>query len=324
MSNASESLRVGVLGVGVMGRHHARVAAASPAAELVGIFDPDDQAAAAAAQEYGGVAYTSAEQLADDIDAAIVAAPTVEHPRLARLLLERGVHVLVEKPIAATLEEADTMLAAAGDRVLAVGHIEFHNPAVQSLLDLGLTPGFVEVHRLGVFSPRSLDIDVVLDLMIHDLQILDRLIGSEVKSLHGVGINALSDHFDIASVRVEYVSGCVANLTASRVSREKVRKLRVFVPRGYYSLNYQTQEIQGYRLASGAAGKEIVPTAIDVVREEPLMRQLEAFLAACRGEEVRLVHGEDGRRALDLALRVVADCGRRLGSVVAPEAGHEV
>jgi len=235
----------------------------------------------------------------------VVAAPTVAHAGMGCALLARGLHVLIEKPLAASLEEADRLLAHAGDRVLAVGHIEFFNPAVQALLAVGSPPRFVEVQRLGVFSPRSLDVDVVLDLMIHDLQILHALDPSPVAEIRATGIAVLSSRIDIANVRVELASGAVANLTASRVSSERARRLRVFLPNRYYSLDYQAQEIKGYRLEGEGEQRRILPDDLPLERAEPLRRELEAFLAACRGEPAPRVSGEQGRRALETALAVV-------------------
>ncbi len=288
-----------------MGRNHVRLLAALPGAELVGVYDPRPEAAETVAREHGAQVFPRLEDLAGEIEAAVVAAPTVAHADMGCALLERGLHVLIEKPLAATLEEADRLLASAGDRVLAVGHVEFFNPAVQALLSVGSAPRFVEIQRLGVFSPRSLDVDVILDLMIHDLQILHSLDPSPVAEVRATGIAVLSHRIDIANVRVELASGCVANLTASRVSSERARKLRAFLPNRYYSLDYQAQEIKGYRLEGTGGERRILPDDLPVERAEPLKRELESFLAACRGEDAPRVDGAQGRRALETALAVV-------------------
>ena len=288
-----------------MGRHHVRILSTLPGVELVGIHDPNPGAAETMAREHGARAFERLEDLAGEIQAAVVAVPTVAHADIGVALLERGVHVLVEKPIASSLAEADRLLEAQGDRILAVGHVEFYNPAVQALVSVGTPPRFVEVQRLGVFSTRSLDVDVVLDLMIHDLQILQALDPSPVAEVRATGINVLSPRVDIANARVELASGCVANLTASRVSSERVRKLRAFLPSRYYSLDYQAQEIRGYRLEEGDGGRRILPADLPMTPAEPLLRELEAFVAACRGEEAPLVTGTAGRRALETALAVV-------------------
>lgn len=307
----SSVLRVGVAGAGAMGRNHVRNLAALPGVELVGLHDPRTEAAEAVAVEHGTRAFADLDDLAGRIDAAVVAAPTVSHAEIGCALLGRGLHVLVEKPIAASLAEADRLIEASGKagRVLAVGHVEFYNPAVQALLSLGVPPRFLEVQRLAVFTPRSLDVDVVLDLMIHDLQILHALDPSPVAEVRATGIAVLSPRVDIANARVALSSGCVANVTASRVSAEKVRKLRAFLPSRYYSLDYQAQEIRGYRLVEEDEGRRILPDDLPVERAEPLRRELEAFVAACRGEKVPLVDGRAGRQALATALAVVEAIG---------------
>ena len=283
-----------------MGRNHVRILSSLPGVELVGVHDPDPKAG-----ELGVRVFDRLEDLAGEIDAAVVAAPTVAHADIGCFLLQQKAHVLVEKPIASSLAEADRLLEAQGDRVLAVGHVEFYNPAVQALVGVGTPPRFVEVQRLGVFSPRSLDVDVVLDLMIHDLQILQALDPSPVVEVRATGINVLSPRVDICNARVELGSGCVANLTASRVSSERVRKLRAFLPSRYYSLDYHAQEIRGYQLEERDGGRKILPSDLPVTKAEPLLRELEAFVAACRGEKAPLVTGAAGRRALETALAVV-------------------
>jgi len=320
-SASRRPLRVGVIGCGAMGYHHVRLLAALPDAELVGVFDESPEARLHAAEDHGARPFAELAPLADAVEAAVVAVPTVAHLATAGPLLERGVNVLVEKPIAPSLDEADRLLAAAraGGAVLAVGHVEFHNPAVQSLLALRRTPRFVEVQRLARFTPRSLDVDVVLDLMIHDLQILHALDPSPLAEVRATGIDVLSPRVDIANARLVFASGAVANVTASRVSAERVRKLRLFLPSRYYSLDYQAQEIKGYRLAEladGAApaeaaglgpdGRAILPDDLPVERGEPLRAELAAFLARCRGEEAPIVDGAAGRQALETALAVTA------------------
>jgi predicted dehydrogenase len=297
-------LRVGVVGTGALGRHHTRILAQLPGVDMKGIYDARREQAEAVAREHGCRVWDDLESLAGELDAAVVAVPTVAHAEVAGDLLRRGLHVLVEKPIASTLAEADAMVAARGDRVLAVGHVEFYNPAVQALVGIGLPPRFVEVERLAVFTPRSLDVDVVLDLMIHDLQILHALDPSPVEEVRATGIAVLSPRVDIANARIALASGCVANVTASRVSAERVRKLRVFSPRRYHSLDYQQQEIKGYRLEQQGGAPQIVKDDLPVEKAEPLRRELEAFVAACRGERVRLVDGAAGRQALRTALAV--------------------
>jgi len=299
-------VRVGVIGTGALGRHHVRILAEHPTAELVGVFDTNSDAARRVGEKFGAKVFGDMEGLVSELEAAVVAVPTLDHCKVGCDLLQRGVHVLVEKPLASNLEEADRLVAAAGDRVLAVGHVEFFNPAVQRLIQVEGQPGFVEVHRLAVFTPRSLDIDVVLDLMIHDLQILHALDPSPVSEVRATGISVLSSRIDIANARVALESGCVANITASRVSSQKVRKLRVFLPKqGYYSVDYQEQKIQGFRLLVGEGGPDIAPDPLPVEQQEPLKVELGAFLARCRGEDAVLVDGRQGRRALKTAFRVL-------------------
>jgi predicted dehydrogenase len=303
-------VRIAVVGTGALGRHHVRILSQLPGAELVGIFDESRERAREIAAEHRAVVLERPEQVAELAEAVVVATPTVSHTEVAVPLLERGIHVLVEKPIAASLAEADRQIEAAerGSAVLAVGHVECANPAVTVLLERARGARFVEAERLGVFSPRSLDVDVVLDLMIHDLQILHRLDPSPIREIRATGIDVLSPRVDIAHVRLELESGCVAILTASRVSAERVRKLRVFVQDAYYSLDYREQEIKGVQrtAASDPAGLPgIVPLDLAVEKAEPLERELRAFLRACRGDRSGIVAGSEGRRALATALAVV-------------------
>lgn len=304
--DAAVPVRVAVVGTGALGRHHVRILGELPEADLVGIVDHRLDRAQELAQEHGTVALASAAELPGRVDAVVVAVPTVDHHAVTVPLLEAGLHTLVEKPIAPSLEEADAMVAAAADRVLAVGHVEFYNPAVQALLALADLPGYVEVQRMSAFTPRSLDVDVVLDLMIHDLQILHAIDPSPVREIRATGISVLSDRVDIANVRLEFESGCVANLTASRVSAERMRKLRVFLHRSYYSLDYQEQAIQGYELVEASGARAIRPANLPVEKAEPLKAELQHFLAACRGEAVPLVDGVQGRAALATALGIVS------------------
>lgn len=305
-------MRVGVVGTGALGRHHVRILAELPNAQLVGICDHRAEVAEELAQAHGTQAYEDLDALAAGCEAMVVAVPTESHCELGCRLLDAGLHVMVEKPIASSLEEADRLLAAAhrAGRVLAVGHVEFYNPAVQTLLSLGLEARYVEVQRLGIFTRRSLDVDVLLDLMIHDLQILHALDPSPVAEVRATGINVLSPRVDIANARIAFESGCVANLTASRVSSDKVRKLRLFGRNSYCSLDYHDQEIKGYRLEV-AEGQEprIVDASPAVTSYEPLKAELEAFLAACQGEDVRYADGAAGRQALETALRLVKAIG---------------
>lgn len=305
MGDPQAPLAVAVLGTGALGRHHTRLLAGLDSVDLIGIYDQRAEVATAVAEEFGTKAWAEPAGLLERVQAVVLAVPTSEHARIGCDLLSRGLHVLVEKPIAASLEEAQELIDAAGDRVLAVGHVEFHNPAVQALLRSLEAPRFIEVERLAAFTPRSLDIDVVLDLMIHDLQVLHALDPSAVSEIRATGIAALTDRVDMANVRIELESGCVANLAASRVSMDKVRKFRVFQSSRYYSLDYQAQEIRGFELIDGDAGRTIQPIAIDVERKEPLLSELRAFVGACRGEETAYVDGKQGLRALSTAQAIL-------------------
>ena len=310
------------MGAGVFGRNHARVykelEQQGEPARLVGVVDSDLNRADAVAREFGCRGFGSVRQMLtthSEIRAASVAAPTVHHLAVARELMEAGVDVLIEKPLAATLAEADELVrvAAAHKRIAQVGHLERFNPAVRATLPLLSRPMFFEVHRLSVFTPRSLDVDVVLDLMIHDLDIVLAFANSPVKEVRAVGLPILSGKVDIANVRLELESGCIANFTASRVSTERVRKLRFFQPRQYISLDYGRQEVLVFTVGSdGTTGAipsvnpQISVAKPAIASEEPLHAELKSFLQAVRHRSAPLVPIEDGRRALALALDIVA------------------
>ena len=272
MPDIDRPLRVGVVGCGGFGRNHARVyrdLQSDPALrlEFVGVVDADQARANSVANEFGTKAFVSADELsAAGVDAASVAVPTVVHLAVAQMLMEAGVDVLIEKPLASTLAEADELLAVARqhNRTVQVGHLERFNPAVRATLPLLTTPMFFEVHRLSVFSPRSLDVDVVLDLMIHDIDIVLSFTKSPVKEIRAVGLPILSKKADIANVRMELESGCVANFTASRVSTERVRKLRFFQPRQYVSLDYSRREVLVLSLKDGAQNVGVVEPIVSI------------------------------------------------------------
>lgn len=300
-------LKAAVVGTGSLGRHHVRILASMPEVELVGIYDQKVELAAGLAAENGTLSCRSLEEVCEKAEAVVLAVPTFAHGQMGLEILKSGLHLLVEKPMTSTLEEADALLEAkAAGKVLAVGHVEFYNPAVRALLAVGEKPRFLEAQRLSQFTPRSLDVDVVLDLMIHDLQILHALDPSELAEVRCTGIDVLSQKIDIASARIELASGATANITASRVSAEPVRKLRAFLHHRYFSIDYKEQEIKGFGLREEGERRVILPEMIEVRKVEPLRAELEAFVAACRGEKVAYVDGAAGRRALDTALRVVA------------------
>ena len=295
--------RVAVVGAGSFGRHHLRILNRSPNAELAGVIDTDAARAAAASAEYGCPVIESTNDLPGKADAAIVAVPTSQHARVGCALLSSGLDVLVEKPIAATLADARALLNEAGahNRILQIGHLERFNPAVTALKKIVKLPLFFEIHRLSLFSPRSLDVDVVLDLMIHDLDIVLDLADATPEEIRAAGISILSDKVDIANVRLAFPGGCIANLTASRVSTERVRKLRLFQPHQYISLDYQKQEAVAFTVSGN---QQIGFQPLSVTKDEPLRLEIESFLEAVKSRTRPVVSGEDGLRALDVALAI--------------------
>ena len=299
-------LRMAVIGVGSLGQHHARILAAMPHADLVGVVDIKPDRAREVAAQYGTTAYSNASELVGRVDAVSIATPTLLHVAVALPFVESGAAVLVEKPLAATVEDADRLLAAADARgtVLAVGHTERFNPAVAAALPLVSRPKFVEIHRLGTFPERSLDIDVIFDLMIHDLDLLLTSVGSDVVDLEVVGVNVLTPKADIANARIRFASGCIANLTASRISREKVRKARFFQQDAYVSIDFGAREAEMYRLVRGDGRPVIQGGPIPVSPEEPLQRELADFVSAVRASRAPTVSGAAGREALALATRI--------------------
>jgi predicted dehydrogenase len=290
------------------------------AVRLVGVVDPDTARADAVAREFGCRSFGSIEQLTtthSEVQAASVAVPTIHHLNTAQQLMESGIDVLIEKPLAPSLAEADELIRTAQrlGRIGQVGHLERFNPAVRATVPVITRPMFFEVHRLSVFTPRSLDVDVVLDLMIHDLDIVLSFVNSAVKEIRAVGLPILSGKVDIANVRLEFDSGCVANFTASRVSTERVRKLRFFQPRQYVSLDYGRQDVLVFSVGQGdASGTPSVNPQIQMAKppttgEEPLHAELKSFLEAVQHRSPPTVTLEDGRRALAVALDIVASIG---------------
>jgi predicted dehydrogenase len=324
---STQPIRVAVVGVGEFGRNHVRVWRETEGAELVGVLDTNAERAQKVAAEFGTRVHRDFDALSSDgVEAVSLAVPTAEHARIGSRLLAAGIDVLVEKPIAASLDEADALIAVAqrSKSILQVGHLERFNPAVAAVQKIVSRPMFFEIHRLGIFSPRSLDIDVVYDVMIHDLDILLSLVNSPVIDLKAVGIPVISEKVDIAHARVEFESGTVANLTASRVSTERVRKMRFFQAHEYVSLDFTRQDVLRVRVDSNsAANGSAAATAsadsaanaalpkidfekVPVTPEEPLRAELRAFLESVRTRKQPIVDGAAGRRALELADRVMA------------------
>jgi predicted dehydrogenase len=303
----NKAIRVAVVGCGEFGRNHARVYKEMEGAELVGVFDQDAARASAFANEFGGQAFCSLNELRGKVDVASVAVPTIAHAEVGCRLMEQGIDVLVEKPMAATVAEADKLVEAAKrhSRILQIGHVERFNPAVLAVEPIVNRPLFFEVHRLGVFTPRSLDVDVIYDLMIHDLDILLALVGEPVTEVKAVGIPVLTDKVDIAHARLEFEGGAVANVTASRVSTERVRKVRFFQQHEYISLDYARRDALRVRVNRPGPEPDFGFEKLDAPEVEPLRAELEAFLDAVRTRKPPKTNGESGRASLELAVRVM-------------------
>lgn len=297
--------RVAVAGAGAFGKNHLRVVHQSEHAELAGVFDANLEHAARVAEPYGCRVFSSLQELAAHADAAVVATPTVTHSEIGCRLIEAGLDVMVEKPISHSLESGRALVNAAArhGRILQIGHLERFNPAVIALEQAIGTPLFFEIHRLSEFSPRCLDVDVVLDLMIHDVDILLALTGERPEDIRAAGIRILSEKVDIANVRIQFPSGCIANLTASRVSTERVRKLRLFQPHEYISLDYHRQDAVRFRVKPPMA---IDFTQLPVTKDEPLRLELEGFFASIATRQVPRVTGEHGLAALEVAFEILS------------------
>ena len=300
-------IRAAVIGAGHFGREHARIYANSERARLVAVCDINESNGRAVAERYGADFIADYREMIGKVDAVSLAVPTVSHHAIARELLDAAVAVLVEKPIACSLEEADEIIAASerSGSVLQIGHLERFNPALIAAARIATRPRFFEAHRLSVFTPRSLDIDVVMDLMIHDIDVILSLVQSDVIEVRAAGVPILTPRIDIANARIEFENGCVANLTASRVSSERIRKLRFFQPHEYVSVDYSAQEAATVAVKQSDAGKPLFENRLlSVERDEPLRLEIESFLAAATGAPVK-VSGVEGRRALALAIDIV-------------------
>ena len=314
------AVRVGVVGYGHLGAHHARALRRIEGATLAGVFDPSPDARARAESELSVPTFDRLEALLDGVEAVAIAAPTVSHAVLAEQALARGAHVLVEKPIAASVGEGEAMIRAArrAGRALLVGHVERYNPAVRASLPHLKSPRFIEAHRLAPIVPRGIDVDVVLDLMIHDLDLCLLATRSSVASVAAVGVPVLTPRVDIANARLTFESGCVANLTASRVSRDKMRKIRFFESNAYLSIDCLNRTVEAYTLLPGAgAGAEdwmrrIRPVAIEVPPLDPLETELRHFLSRLSEPEQALAEAEPALEALRVAEEIRTQIERRL------------
>lgn len=290
-----------------MGREHARIYSGLDLVEFAGVYDPDKKKARKIAEQYGCRAFESLPDFLKHVEAASIAAPTSEHSRLASLCLDSGIHILVEKPITPTTEEAMQLveLADKRQRILQVGHIERFNPVLKALEKRLTRPRFIEAHRLSPYPGRSLDIGVVMDLMIHDIEIILHLVRSPVQSVDAVGVAVLSKSEDIANARIRFESGCVANITTSRISPEKMRKIRVFQDDAYLSLDYQNQEGEIYRKGPFKITRDKIP----VMKEEPLKEQLSSFIDCISCNSDPVVSGRHAANALNVAAMVCEQIG---------------
>jgi predicted dehydrogenase len=313
--NESRLTRVGVVGVGSLGQHHARIYSGLEGVQLVGIYDADAARAREIGERYGAQVFGTIEDLASAVEAASVAVPTHLHHAVASALIERGVHLLIEKPIAATTQEAEDLVRRAQQKgvILQVGHVERFNPVLAFLEERARAPRFIEAHRLAPFPPpreglhpRGTEVNVVLDLMIHDLEIILHLVGSPVRDIRAVGVPVLSESEDIANVRLLFDSGCVANVTASRISPERMRKIRVFTADAYLSLDYQNQAGELFRKSDGGIAREEVP----IEKGEPLALELRSFADCVRRRDRPVVSGEHAAEALKLAV-AITQCMRQ-------------
>lgn len=307
-------MRAVVIGVGHLGKHHARILSSLPGVTLVGVVDTNQERAWQIAAERGTTAYAEVREVPGKIDVAVVSVPTESHAAIAMQLIDAGIHTLVEKPVTQTVAEADALIAAAKAKgvVFAVGHSERFNPAVAAARPHLKDPRFIEVHRLGQFPDRSLDIDVVLDLMIHDIDLILSLVPSEVEGVEAVGVPVLTPRIDIANARVRFANGCIANLTASRISREPVRKIRFFQQDAYVSIDTAAREVEMWRLVPQPGGlPKIGGGKLEVAGDEALKGELEDFLGAVRDGRPPTVTGEQGRAALALATRIVELMGHQ-------------
>ncbi len=305
----STGLRAAVVGVGHLGRHHARILSSVQGATLTAVVDANEPRAREIASGVGARAFTNVRDLAGQVDLVSIAAPTEAHAELACYFLAQGIPVLVEKPLARSVDEADAIIRAAErtGTTLAVGHTERFNPAVMAARPAVKDPRFVEVHRLGTFPDRSLDIDVVFDLMIHDLDLVLSIVQSEVESIDALGVPVLTDRFDIANARLRFASGCVANITASRISRDRTRKIRFFQRDAYISIDTGAKEAEVYRLVRFPDRRPAIEGGkIPVPDSEPLRNELQDFVDAVRFRRAPLVGGADGRRAVALAAEITA------------------
>lgn len=318
-----QKIRVGVVGVGHLGQHHARNYSEIEDCQLIGVADVDRKAAIKVASHVRTQAFFDYRTLIGQVDAVSIVVPTVYHYEVAKEFLANGVHVMVEKPITSTVAQARELieLAEAKKLILQVGHIERFNAAVMKLQEILTHPGFIESHRLGPYDPRVRDVGVVLDLMIHDIDIILQIVRSPIVSIDAVGVPILSQREDIANARIKFANGCTANLTVSRVTPNKMRKIRIFQPNAYVSVDYMKQSMEVYQKVEidgadeGEPKAQIVRKRYRLKKEEPLKKELIHFLACVREGEEPAVTGEHGQNALEVAIRVVEQIQRNVGDL---------
>jgi predicted dehydrogenase len=316
------NLRVAVVGVGSLGQHHARIAAASEATDLVAVVDPSEARGREIAQKFGTQWAPDLSGILDQVDAVQIAAPTGFHHQLGLQVLKAGKHVIMEKPLAATLDEGKALLEAlaaarkdAPGLVASVGHLERFNPAVTALRALGIKPHFAEAIRVSPFPMRSMEVDVIMDVMIHDLDLLLALIGRPVISVEAVGVPVLTKYADLVNARLKFEGGAFATVTASRVARKKERTLRAFGANAYVSLDFAAQKLEVLRLGMGPDGPVVEPQVMDIVEGEPLKLELEAFYAACQGRGEDVVLWKDAFMAMEVAAQVQQSVAESLAAL---------
>ncbi len=297
-----EKVRIGVIGVGSLGVHHARIYSRLDGVELVGVCDINVKKANQIARKYRTQAFTRYKDLFGKVNGVSIVTPTNTHAEVGKAFLEQGVHILVEKPITKTLEDADELLKKARDKnlIIQVGHVERFNAGIRAIKSIINKPVFIECHRLSLFKKRSLDIGVVLDLMIHDIDIILDLVNSKVVKMDALGVKILTLHEDLANVRLQFENGTISNITASRVANKTMRKIRIFQEDAYISLDYEKQEAYIYR----KAGSKITRKKIRIKKEESLLSELKAFVDCVKNNEKPLVSGEEAREALRMALEI--------------------
>ncbi|MCC7201571.1 MAG: Gfo/Idh/MocA family oxidoreductase [Nitrospirae bacterium] len=312
----NNKIKVAVIGVGYLGEHHARIYSSMNDVDLVGVVDSNKARADEMAAKYSARAYYDYRELPGDVKAASIVVPTVLHHKTALDFIRRNIDVLIEKPVTTTIEEADDLIKEAQKRgvILQVGHVERFNSAYKHMQKQITRPGFIETHRLGPYVGRGIDVDVILDLMIHDIDIILSIVRSGVVDIKAIGVPVLTNSIDMANARLEFSNGCVANLTASRVSRERVRKIRIFQPDTYITLDYAQQGMGIYRRIIEDNKVKISSDDIKLEKEDSLSAELASFINAVRNRSTPAVSGEDGREALRIAIKIREDAEKRLSA----------